>query len=226
MHRLFLAPLVAAVLAPSATTAPAYTVLDFVIFDGIEYLRTTEELGRPLERADLGDEFALVSCGIAQKPTCPYGDDASAGLLPGGTRMYAVRGYSTSFRIAAVAGEQILLYQAWRSPRAKVGSDLYDIRGRVPSIDVRRETPGDPGARKAVLIRVRADVDALAEMITGAPVAAARAKTGAAPRYWLTFWFADGTTLGRAYFPETGELTGGLTLPPEFQATLERHLKD
>jgi hypothetical protein len=210
----------------SCLSVDAYTVLDFVIFDGIEYLRTTEEVGRALERDDLGAEFAAVSCGIAQNPMCPYGDDASAGMLPAGTRVYAVRGYRTDFRIAAVAGDHILLYQAWRSPRAKVGSDLYDIRGRVQSIDVRREAPGAEPARKSVVIRAQTDVNALAEMIERAPVAPARAKSTAAARYWLTFWLTDGTTLGRAFFPETSELTGGVTLPAEFRATLERHLGD
>jgi hypothetical protein len=142
--------------------------------------------------------------------------------------MYTVRGYAKSFRIAAVTvkDDEILLYQAWRNASAKVGSDLYDIRGRVQSIDVRREPSLDPAKRKAVVIRAKADVERLADMITSAPVAGALARSGSVPWYWLTFWLSDGTTFGRGFFPETSQLTGGLTLPPEFQATLERHLKD
>ena len=222
MTRLILA--MAVLLGITHGPADAYTVLDFVTFDGIEYLRTTEEAGRPLERADLGPEFAVVSCGIAQQPTCPYGDDASAGLLPGGTRVFSVRGYKTNFRVAAVAGDQILLYQAWRSARAKTGADLYDLAGRVEAIDVRRELPGQVAARTSALINKRADVDALAGMIERGQFGPVRQKSYGQPRYWLTFWMADGTTLGRAYFPETGELTGGLTLPAEFREALERHL--
>ena len=44
------------------------------------------------------------------------------------------------------------------------------------------------------------------------------------PRYWLTFWLADGTTLGRPYFVDTSELLGGVVLSREFRALLERYL--
>ena len=43
------------------------------------------------------------------------------------------------------------------------------------------------------------------------------------PRYWLTFWLTDGTTLGRPYFVETRELMGGVILPKE-SPILERYL--
>jgi hypothetical protein len=43
-------------------------------------------------------------------------------------------------------------------------------------------------------------------------------------RYWLTFWLADGTTLGRAYFPETSEVMGGVIVPGEFRVLLDRYL--
>ena len=46
------------------------------------------------------------------------------------------------------------------------------------------------------------------------------------PRYWLTFWLTDGTTLGRPYFPDSGELLGGVVLPAEFRALVEGHLPD
>ena len=46
------------------------------------------------------------------------------------------------------------------------------------------------------------------------------------PRYWLTFWLADGTTLGRPYFVETRELMGGVALPEEFTRILERYLSE
>ena len=34
----------------------------------------------------------------------------------------------------------------------------------------------------------------------------------------------DGTTLGRPYYADTGELMGGLAVPPAFRALLDRHL--
>lgn len=214
MHRVALALVIVLV---SLTAAHAYTVVDFVTFNGIDYLRSSGEMGRPLERTDLGDEVAVVA---------PGGTVVSR--LPAGTRLHVVKGYAKSFRIAAVPakGDEILLYQAWRNAGAKVGSDLYDIRGRVQSIDVRREPSPDPAKRKAVVIRAKGDVERLADMIAKAPVVGPQTRNGSVPWYWLTFWLSDGTTFGRGYFPETGQLTGGLTLPPEFQATLERHLTE
>ena len=113
--------------------AGATTLLDYVTFDGIDYIRwTIEEPGRPLTREDLGPEFAVVECSFGEDTrSCAYGVDASAAFLPSGTRVYAVRGYPTNFRLAATWKDRIFLYQAWRNPRAKVGADLYDIVGKV-----------------------------------------------------------------------------------------------
>ena len=211
------------VLALASGRAEASSV-DFVTFDGIDYMRMADGAGRPLERADLGPEFAVVRCSMTQASTCADGDDRAGVLLPSGTRVYAVRGYKTSFRLAAVVGEEILVFESWRSARAKTGADLYDIAGRVHAIDVRRVSPGTGAAPAAAMIRQRTDVDALAAMIERARFGPTREKSVGHARYWLTFWLTDGTTLARAYFPETGELTGGLSLPPEFRETIERHL--
>jgi len=52
------------------------------------------------------------------------------------------------------------------------------------------------------------------------PVAHAVGET----RYWLTLWLRDGTSFGRPYYADTGELMGGLAVPPEFRAILDRYL--
>jgi len=44
------------------------------------------------------------------------------------------------------------------------------------------------------------------------------------PRYWLTFWFSDGTTLSRVYFRETRELMGGVVVSGNFTRIIERYL--
>ena len=53
-----------------------------------------------------------------------------------------------------------------------------------------------------------------------------RAHAFGEPRYWITLWLADGTTLGRAYYTETSELMDGLVLPAEFRVLVERYLGD
>jgi hypothetical protein len=138
--------------------------------------------------------------------------------------MHAVRDHATSFRLAAVWRDRIFLYQAWRSARARTGADLFDIAGKVMAIEVQRAEVMPPLDRRGVAITAAADVEALVEMIRRGPVRRPQPHAVAEPRYWLTLWLTDGTTLGRAFFVETSELMGGLVLPPGFREVLDRYL--
>jgi hypothetical protein len=210
-----------------ADGAGTSTTFDFVTFDGIDYIRWIDEPGRELTRADLGVEFGTVACSIGEDSrTCSYGVDAGAAFMPAGTRMYAVRGYATEFRLAAAWRDRLFLYQAWRNPRAKVGGDLFDIAGRVRAIDVqRRDGPrASAEARRAVPVASARDVEALVGMILRGTMRRPTPHAPGEPQYWLTIWLADGTTLGRPYYADAGELMGGLVVPPEFRAILERQL--
>jgi hypothetical protein len=207
-------------LAGSLSTS---SLLDFVTFDGIDYIRFADEPGRQLARDDLGIEFATVACSIGEdNRRCSYGLDGGAAFLPAGTPMYAVRGFATEFRLAAVSNGRIYLYQAWRNPRARVGGALFDIAGKVQAIEVWR---GEPSSETtAARITSTEDVAALVDMILRAPARRPSPHRAGEARYWLTFWLTDGTTLGRPFFPETGELMGGVIVAAEFQQLLERHL--
>ena len=209
-----------------AGRAEAQAILDFITFDDVHYLRWAEEPGRALTGADLGIEFATVECSNAEdRAGCAFGRDAAAAFMPAGTRVYAVRGYRTEFRLAAVVRERVFLYQVWRNARAKVGGELFDIAGKVRAIDVQRgePTPAAPGQPARVGTK---DTEAIVDMILRGRMRAPRAYAFGEPRYWLTIWFADGTTLGRPYFTETSELMDGLVVPTEFGSILERYLRD
>jgi len=215
-------------LAPAAAQAGSpstASLLDFVTFDRIDYIRFADEPGRALTRDDLGIEFATVACSIGEdNRNCSYGLDGGAAFLPAGTRVYAVRGYATEFRLAAVWRDHIYLYQAWRNPRARVGGALFDIAGKVRAIEVSRGEPTPEAPGKPARIAAREDVDALVGMIVRGTTRRPLAHAVGEPRYWLTFWLADGTTLGRSYFPETDELMGGVIVAGEFRALLDRYL--
>jgi len=209
----------------SVAFADATTLLDYITFDGIDYIRFADEPGRPLTRGDLGPEFAIIECSFGEDTRgCPYGVDAAAAFMPSGTRVYAIRGYPTNFRLAAVWKDRIFLYQAWRNPRAKVGADLYDIVGKVRAIDVQRGEPPLAASAKPAAITSSVDVAALVEMIATGAVRPPKGHAVAEPRYWLTLWLADGTTLGRIYFPESRELMGGVSVAGEFARILEHYL--
>jgi len=219
------AALALAIVAACGWRAEAQSILDFVTFDGIDYIRWAEEAGRPLTREDLGVEFAVVGCSFAEdRRGCPYGTDAAAAFMPTGSRIHAVKRYSTDFRLAAVWKDKIFLYQAWRNPRAKVGSDLYAIAGKVRAIDVQRGEPTWASSGTPVRISSPEDADLLVNMIVRGVMRRPQAHAFGEVRYWLTFWLDDGTTLGRPYFVETRELMGGVSLPEDFTRLLERYL--
>ena len=214
-------------LALLARGAHAQGMVDFLTFDRVDYIRWLDEPGRAIDRGDLGPEFATIECSIGEDVRgCTYGRDAAAAFMPAGTRMYTVRGYRTDFRLAAVVKDRVFLYQVWRNPRAKLGGDLFDVAGRVRAIDVQRgvRTPAAPGTPQRVT--EPADRDALVRMIVTAAVRPPRPHAFGEPRYWLTLWLADGTTLERPYFTETSELMDGVVLPPEFRRILDRYLGD
>ena len=204
-----------------AAPAAGSTILDYLTFDGIDYVRWPEEPGRSLTRADLGLEFASVECSFGEDLRgCPFGRDASAAFLPAGTRVFSVRGHDTSFRLAAVWQDRIFLYQAWRNPRARTGGELWPLAGKVRAIEVRR---GERAPRTAI---PASDVDALTAMVVRAPTVRPQPRPFGEARYWLTFWLMDGTALNRPYFPDAGELMGGVVVPPAFRDVVERSLTD
>ena len=219
----------ALIVALLALVGPAdgQTLLDFVTFDAIHYIRWAEEPGRALTQSDLGPEFATVGCSISDdRRNCSFGLDAAAAFMPAGTRMYTVRGHPSEFRLAAVWRDRIFLYQAWQNSRARVGGDLLAVAGKVTAIDVQRGEPATVAARTPIAITASSDVTALVDMVVRGTVRRPRPHPMSEPRYWLTFWLTDGTTLGRPYFVETSELMGGVVLPDEFRRILERYLDD
>jgi hypothetical protein len=176
--RLVLAVAVTLALAPAAI---ASTILDYITFDGIDYLRWQEEPGRALTRDDLGMEFAVIECSFGEDVRgCSFGVDASAAFLPTGTRIYAVRGHATSFRLAAVWQDRIFLYQAWRNPRAKTGGDLWPIAGKIRTIEVQLGQPIGDTPRVPIAIDHPVYFRAVEKIITTAPASSARTTPGTA----------------------------------------------
>jgi len=221
-----LALAVALALTLAAEPAGASTILDYITFDAIDYLRWPEEPGRALTRDDLGVEFGTIECSFGEDLRgCPFGMDASAAFLPAGTRVYAVRGHATSFRLAAVWQDRIFLYQAWRNPRAKTGGDLWAIAGKVSVIHVQRGRPIGATPRSPSVIENPYSSLALLRILERAPTRREQPHAYGDPSYWLTFWLSDGTTLERPYYPEDGELMGGVVAGAEFRRILERYLK-
>ena len=124
--------------------------------------------------------------------------------------MYAVRGYSPEFRLATLEDGRATLYEADTNPSAKTGQDLLDIQGKVRAIDILSEEDAETvlGA-----IGEASFVERLVSVILESPVDQGNLDHEG-PRYFLGIRLADGTSVVRAYWLESGELSRGIMTDP------------
>jgi hypothetical protein len=198
--------------------------VDFVKFNGVTYMASHLDVGRALEAADLGPEFAKVQFKLADNVNDPeyQSKDGDAAFLEAGTLVYTVQGYAPEFRLAARRDGQIVLYEADTNPNAKHGGDLLDLRDKVAYIGVNSV---EDGKTEVAAIKDPQQVAALVEMVLAATVDQQRPpqeNTGSA--YFIAFHFKDGTATSRMYSSGSGELTRGIFLPQEFRNAIEAAL--
>src|SRR5262245_44550049 len=94
--------------------------VDFIRFGGITYTRPPVGSGRALNASDLGPVFATIHFkldGNVQDPGY-QSKDGDAAFLPAGTKVYAVKGYKPTFRLAAYQNGEIQLYESDTNPHA------------------------------------------------------------------------------------------------------------
>ena len=166
---------------------------------------------RDLAVEDLGPELYRVAyrgSGYAG-PYYHYQDGDSTHLNPG-TQVFEVRGYSPKFRLGTLEEGRPTLYEADTNPSAKTGEDLLDIRGKVTAIDILNDD------NEMAILGTMDDekaVERFVETVLGSPVnQSSRDKDG--PRYFLGFRLVDGTSVVRAFWLETGDLSRGIRTDP------------
>ena len=199
-----------------------------VQFGGITYLAKgglggpgITEGKRALTIDDLGPELYRVAFRIDG-----YGgsfhQDGDATYLNPGTPVYVVKGYSQEFRLGTLEDGEVTLFEADTNPGARIGENLLDIRGKVMSIDVLSTkssikvlgTKAEDGEDLVLgtINEVRA-IERFVEMVLDSPVDQGnRDREG--PRYFLSFHLADGTSVGRTLWLESGELSRGIMTDP------------
>lgn len=202
--------------------------IDGLQFQGVFYAQwtmvTSHPKGvRPLGPTDLGRVVGRVVANRADDPVesaVPL-RNLEATLLPVGTPVYAVRGYPTSFRLAARSNRTLAIYEPWHVPSARVGADLLGgIQGRVRRIGVysSREPLGLLGS-----IEDRRQVERLVRLVLRAPAVeqdlARRGPQDDEP-YVVSFHLRDGTAASRSFNAKTGFLAGGVVVPGEFIAAV------
>jgi len=203
------------------STTPSHAVIDwvdFVRFDGISY--AADRPGQQLSEADLGPELFRVRRTLANEVTDPgYREqDGDAAFLPRGTPVYAMDGYDPTFRLASRREGAIVLYEAHRNPRARVGGDVLDIAGKVETIDVLSDVDG---TTRLASITDPPTVERLVDLVLSAPSDRSQRSEPQATRYFIAFRLRDGTFTRRVFWPETGILDAFL-VPSAFREAVDR----
>jgi hypothetical protein len=193
--------------------------VDFIRAGGLDYLAVWGP-GRPLTDADLGAvqfHVRTMLSGARQGPDYQP-KDGDAAYVPGGTPVYAVRGYATTFRLAARRDGRLVLYELSDNPRARTGRDLLDIGGKVSTIAMTSKTDG-----RTVLGRIgdATQVATLVNLVLDAPVDGQRHGELAG---FVSFELRDGTASTQAYFRGVPMLARGILVPRDFAAAMNQLL--
>ena len=210
--------------------------IDFIRFNGAVYLSTAylAEESPPASDSSLapGDLGPVVGEVVSNwidgneevlYPNEPcYWDtpDWTAPRLTPGDDVHAVRGYATTFRLAARHDDKLIAYQVWCNNEAEVGADLFDIYERVTRIGVTADLSESSGF---AIIEDRETVARLVSMLLEGRVIPEELSSTAPVTHQLIFYLDDGSTFRASAAP--GELLWGLgavTVPAEFTGTLDR----
>ena len=185
-------------------------------FGGITYLAKGSWGGpiitegeRALTTEDLGSELYRVAFRIDGYSGYSH-QDGNATYLNPGTPIYAVEGYSPEFRLAALEDGRARLFEADTHPKAEIGGDLLDIRGKVRAIDILSAQDA-----RTVLGTIEGErtVERIVEMVLDSPVDQ-EMREHEGPRYFLDLRLADDTSVVRAFWLESGELSRGIMTDP------------
>ena len=208
------------VLQSGESLRPHQTAADWVPsirFGGVTYLaywmlagsRAAEE-ERALTVEDLGPELYRVAFRRVGVGASYRYQDGDATYLDPGTPVYGVKGYAPEFRLGTLVGDSVTLFEADTNPLAKIGEDLLDLRGKVTTIDILSE---EDATTVLGTLDEEPYIEHFVEMVLGSPVEQGNRDHDGAP-YFLGFRLADGTSVVRAFWLESGELSRGIMTDP------------
>jgi hypothetical protein len=234
--------LAAALLLVSCLSTTHVDYVDFVRASGVSYIGTDYfnsglGVGRALVEADLGPEHFRVKqmlSGESKGPDYRPADGDSA-FVPVGEPVYSVKGYATTFRLAARHNGRLVLYEADTNPAAKTGRDLLDIEGKVVGIAL---VSGKDGRTILGRITERSRIEELVRLVLSALVdqnpppstpspprtpLPVPTPTFAPPDYGFSvaFQLADGTATQRRYDIEGGVLHRGVFVAGAFRSAVQ-----
>ena len=210
--------------------------VDFLHFNGAVYLSTlylaensSPASYTPIGSRDLGPVVGQVvtnwidgnDAAVYPNEPCFWDTpDGTAPLLEPGDAIYAVRGYATTFRLAARHDDGFVSYQVWCNDDAHVGADLFDIYGRVERISVTADVSETSGF---AVIADQATIADLVSMVLEGKVIPEELASTAPVTHQMIIHLDDGTTFRASAAP--GEFLWGLgavSVPAEFTEILDR----
>ena len=181
-----------------------------VQFSGIRYVKNWESGGGVLTVERFTELYRVAFKVDGHAESSYLTQDGDATYLSVGTPIYAIRGYSSKFRLATVEGGEVTIDEADTNPQAKFGEDLLDIREKVTAIDILSEEDGTTVLGK---IDDESSISRFVEAVLASPVdQESRDREG--KRYFLGFQLADGTSLVRSFWTESGLLSRGIMTDP------------
>lgn len=189
---------------------------DMTVVRGIAYLPVAignRSAGRAITEADLNPVFDSITVSFGCSPPAKGNYSTRFDV---GTKLYALKGYLPSFRLAVKQAQTILLLEAQRNPNAKRGGELLDLDNKVQSIVVYKQ--GAPTAPIATIENAK-KVAALLALLDQAPI---REGSNVGDTLdVLEFHLSDGTYSYLQYDPKTGWTDKDILLPPAFAMLIE-----
>ncbi len=187
--------------------------VDFIKFNDITYLHENQSVS--VNESDLSP-YGVIKFKLADNVNNPNyrSKNGDAAFIEAGTPVYSLKGYSPYFRLVVKSDRGLLIYEADTNPKARKGSDLLDIEGKIQAIRIYSWYDGK--TPPVLSITEETKINELVRMILEAPVNQGLLGTGS----WtlsMEFLFKDGTTTRRAYWPDTQILSRGIQLPKEFK---------
>ena len=208
-------------------TACNVSVAEIIVIRGINYLPGNDVpdyrlTGTTITPAELGPVFDTINATIGGCTPPPQGNFSS--FLPVGTKLYTIKGYQPSFRLAVKQptpgqNQPISLLEAVKNPHATNGSEVMQLDHKVMSILLYSRN-GSVSLTTPPLATVRApqQVAKLVALFDQAPVNTS-GDTGSMSDL-LVFRFNDNTLSSLLYDPATGWTSRNVILPSTFASLL------
>ena len=194
---------------------------DFLRFGGITYYADDSNLvGRRPRPSDLGPVFAVVRRNPPTDDLNYRMGDGDAAFVAPGAPVHTVKGYRSSFRLAASHGGRLWLYEAREVPGARIGAHVFDLAGKVRYIGV---NSGFDGTTELAAINERKQVASLVQALLKAPFRTGQVSEGES--CVVAFHLVDRTAVTRGFHLGTGRLEPGVVVPRAFSRSVVAPLR-